>query len=122
MCVPNPRECPLVSRCARWEALPLFLAALHDGAFAAHRLSSRLKPAGPRSFLTAQCMRSADERFPLPATDIRNTSHPKRFLPQQVVNHRYEPTSTNRGRYQQSSLSLPLFPPGPPRENGKAMD
>ncbi len=82
---------PFVSRLLAVAVLPLFLAACISGP-SQPTAYQPVEPAGPDPFYRAMYGAQPDERFPLPATDIRNVDD--RFFRQQVDYHRYEPAGT----------------------------
>lgn len=82
---------PFVSRLLAVAVLPLFMAACIS-APSQPTAYQPVQPAGPDPFYRAMYGAQPDERFPLPATDIRNVD--ERFFRQQVDYHRYEPAGT----------------------------
>jgi len=110
MCV-SKSVMSFVSRVLAGVALPLFLAACMT-APSQPTAYQPVEPAGPDPFYRAMYGAQPDERFPLPATDIRNVD--ERFFRQQVDYHRYEPAGTIV--VDTSNRFLYLV-----QENGKAM-
>ncbi|MCG6114569.1 MAG: L,D-transpeptidase [Mesorhizobium sp.] len=110
MCV-SKSVMSFVSRVLAVAVLPLFLAACMT-APSQPTAYQPVEPAGPDPFYRAMYGAQPDERFPLPATDIRNVD--ERFFRQQVDYHRYEPAGTIVVDTNNRFLYLV-------QENGKAM-
>ncbi|NMG40161.1 L,D-transpeptidase family protein [Chelativorans sp. ZYF759] len=102
---------PFFSRLLAAALLPLFLAACVSGS-SQPTAYQPVQPAGPDPFYRAMYGAQPDERFPLPATDIRNVD--ERFFRQQVDYHRSEPAGTIVVDTNNRFLYLV-------QENGKAM-
>lgn len=102
---------PFFSRLLAVALLPLFLAACVSGS-SQPTAYQPVQPAGPDPFYRAMYGAQPDERFPLPATDIRNVD--ERFFRQQVDYHRSEPAGTIVVDTNNRFLYLV-------QENGKAM-
>jgi hypothetical protein len=90
MCV-SKQLVSLLSRVMVLAILPLFLAACMSSPMQTTAYQSQAVP-GPDPFYRAMYGAQPNERFPLPATDIRNVD--ERFYRQQVDYHRSEPAGT----------------------------
>jgi lipoprotein-anchoring transpeptidase ErfK/SrfK len=111
MCVSN-NVIQFVSRLIVIALLPLFLAACVSSSSGPTTAYQPVAPSGPDPFYRAMYGAKPDERFPLPATDIRNVD--ERFFRQQVDYHRHEAPGTIVVDTNNRFLYLV-------QENGKAM-